>query len=81
MSALAESSDISMPYINRAVGRLEKARRALLDKEDRRPRDARLRPDRLRFAPLGFEQKKLVAARFIREIRLEGDSAVVDWNI
>lgn len=81
MSALAESSDISMPYINRAVGRLEKARRALLDKEDRRPRDSRLRPDRLRFAPLGFEQKKLVAARFIREIRLEGDSAVVDWNI
>ena len=80
MAALAESSDLTMPYINRTVARLEARRRELLERQARlrgRPRPAR----RLEFSPLTFAQKKLVAARFIREIRLSGDRAEVIWNV
>ena len=80
MAALAESSELTMPYINRTVARLEARRRELLERQARlrgRPRPAR----RLEFSPLTFAQKKLVAARFIREIRLSGDRAEVIWNV
>lgn len=31
--------------------------------------------------PLNFEQKKIVAAQFIREIKLDGERAEVVWKI
>ena len=81
MEALAESSDLSMTYINRTIERLEKQRRELLRRQELQR--ARPRPEvgRLRFDALDFEQKKAVAAQFIHEIRLAGDSAEVIWNI
>lgn len=81
MDALAESSDMSMAYINRTIERLEGQRNDLLERQ----RDQKGRPRtnfrRLRFDPLEFEQKKLVAAQFIKEIRLSGDTAEVVWTV
>ena len=81
MDALAESSDMSMGYINRTVERLEDQRKKLL--EGQAKQRGRSHPEfrRLKFEPLEFEQKKLVAAQFIKEIRLSGDNAEVVWNV
>ena len=81
MSALAESSDMAMPYVNRTISRLEAQRQALLDEQAKRQTKPRPKLEHLKFEPLEFEQKKLVAAQFIREIRLADDAATVLWNV
>ena len=80
MDALAESTDVTMSYINRTIQRLEEQRLALEEQLRQKVRPcADLR--RLKFEPLDFEAKKVVAATFIREIRLSGDNAEVVWNV
>lgn len=81
MSALAESSDLTMPYINRTIQRLEGQRRTLLEEQARRHVRPSLPMSRLRFGPLDFEQKKLVASQFIKEVQLADDTANVIWNV
>ena len=81
MEALAESSDLSMTYINRTIERLEKQRRELLRRQELQRTRPRPEIGRLRFDTLDFEQKKAVTAQFIHEIRLDEDSAEVIWNI
>ena len=81
MSALAESSDMSMAYVNRTISRLEEQRQALLDEQSKRQTKPRPKLEHLKFEPLEFDQKKLVAAQFIQEIRLADDTAAVLWNV
>lgn len=81
MSALAESSDLTMPYINRTIERLEQERQTLLDQQAAQYKYPRPNMGRLRFSTLTFEQKKLVAAQFVKEIKLADDSAEVIWNV
>ena len=80
MQALAQSSAVTMPYINRTIAALEEERRALLA---RQAQGAARRPSgrRIVFSALSFQQKKLAAATFIREIRLSGERAEVFWAI
>ena len=80
MTALAESSDLSMRYINHTVKRLEEQRQELLDKLANQPAKAPA-TQRLKFEALGFEQKKMVAAQFIHKICLEHDTATVIWKV
>lgn len=77
MDALAESDTVSVPYIHRAVRRLEEERQALL----RAPEQRAPLPCRLEFGALGLEEKKVVAAQFIQTIRLRGDQAEVVWRV
>nr|WP_269190105.1 recombinase family protein [Intestinimonas massiliensis (ex Afouda et al. 2020)] len=79
MSALSESSDLTMAYINRTIERLDEQRQALLAKQSQRYDRPHL--SRLKFAPLEFDQKKIVAAQFINEVRLENDTATVIWKV
>lgn len=81
MAALAESSSLTMSYINRTVERLERQREELLDRQAKLHKKPVPKLDRLKFGPLSFAQKKLVAAQFIQEIRLSGETAEVIWNI
>ena len=81
MDALAESSEMSMVYINRTVGRLEAQRRELLNRQAERRAHPRPHFNRIHFAELDFEQKKLAAAQFIQEIRLAGENAEVIWRV
>ena len=81
MSALAESSDMSMTYVNRTISRLEEQRQALLEEQAKRQARPRPKLEHLKFEPLEFDQKKLVAAQFIQEIRLADDTAAVLWKV
>lgn len=81
MSALAESSSLTMPYINRTIEKLETQRGELLDRQANLHKTPKSAPNRLKFGPLDFAQKKLVAAQFIQQVKLCGDTAEVIWKI
>lgn len=81
MDALSQSSDLSMAYINRTIQRLEEQRQDFLKRQAHQKIKPRADFRRLKFEPLEFEQKKLVAAQFVKEIRLSGDTADVVWNV
>ena len=80
VDAFASSSDLNTAYLHRALSRLEQERQELLDarkREQNRP----LLPDKLDFSKLSFEDKKTVAAQFIRRIDLHQDHADIIWNV
>ncbi len=80
VDAFASSRDLDTAYLHRALSRLEQERQELLDA--RRREQTRLKLlDKLDFAALSFEDKKLVAAQFIRQIDLYGDHADIVWNV
>ena len=81
MAALAESTALTMSYINRTVEKLETQRRELLERNTTLHKAPMPKLDRLQFGSLDFEQKKLVAAHFIREVRLSGDIAWIIWKV
>lgn len=81
MAALAESDNLTMPYVNRTIQRLEKERQELLQTQERDRTRPRLPAQRIQFSKLDFEQKKLVAGQFIRAVHLAGDKAEVVWSI
>ena len=81
ISALAESSDLTMPYINRTIEKLEEQRGELLERQAKLYASPRPKLNRLKFSPLDFEQKKLVAAQFIQEVKLSGETAEVNWKV
>lgn len=82
MSALAEGSALTMTYINRTIQKLEAQRQEILAKQAQIHTKKQVpKGKRLQFALLSFEQKKIVAAQFIREIKLDGDRAEVVWKI
>ena len=81
MAALAESTALTMSYINRTVEKLETQRRELLERNTTLHKAPMPKLDRLQFGSLDFEQKKLVAAQFIREVRLSGDIAWIIWKV
>lgn len=81
MAALAESDDLTMPYVNRTIQRLEKERQELLENRERERAKPRLPTQRIDFAALDFEQKKLVAGQFIQTVRLFREKAEVEWRV
>ena len=81
MTALAEGSELTMPYINRTIEKLERQRQKLLERQALQHGCLKRKLDPLKFGLLGFEQKKLGAAQFIQETRLSGEPAEMIWNI
>lgn len=80
MDAFAESDDMTSAYLKRAVEKLENSRAELL--ESRRRESARPKlPDKLTFASLGFEEKKMVAAQFIKRINVSENGAAIEWVV
>lgn len=80
IDAFSESPDMSPAYLQRALARLDKERRQLLEagkRDSRRP----ILPQRLVFDRLGFDGKKLAAAQLIRRIEVGDDTAEVIWNV
>jgi DNA invertase Pin-like site-specific DNA recombinase len=80
--AIAESSDISIPYLNREIARLDKEKQRLLaERTVQKKREAAKQLQSLEFDKLSLEERKLVAVQFIDRILLQGDTAEVIWNI
>lgn len=80
IDAFSESPNMSPTYLQRALARLDKERQQLLEarkRDSRRP----ILPQKLVFDHLSFDEKKLVAAQFIRRIEVGDDTAEVVWNV
>ena len=77
VSVLAESSDISTPYIVAQIEKLHKEREEILS----RPKTEYYHAPQLDFASSTFEEKKLIAARFIDKILIEGDEVNIIWKV
>ena len=80
LDAFAESNDLTASYLQRALTRLEQERQALLEAQKRRQSRPAL-PDKLVFSKLSYEEKKMVAAQFIRRIEVYEDHAEICWNV
>lgn len=80
LDAFAESSDLTSAYLQRALTRLEQERQTLLEAR-KRHQSRPVLPDKLVFSKLSFEEKKVVAAQFVRRIDIYGDHAEICWNI
>lgn len=79
LDAFAES-DLSEPYLRRALGRLDKERQMLLEHRKRMESRPAL-PEKPVFSQLNFEEKKAVAAQFIERIEVSSRSAEIRWGI
>ena len=80
IDAFSESEELNPAYLKRALARLEEEREALM--EARKRDSGRLElPKKLVFDTLSLEEKKLVAAQFIRRIEVGDDSAEVIWKV
>ncbi len=81
LSALTESTQLSMQYINQELARLHDAREILIRERETQAQKAKAQYRVLDFPSLAFEEKKIVAKRFIHHIALSEDSAEIIWNI
>ena len=81
MDALAESSTLTMAYVNQAIGRLENQRARLLEQQCATQEENIQTGTKLRFGALSLEEKKMVAAQWIQEIRLGGEEVQVLWYL
>lgn len=80
VDAFAASTSITPAYLQRAMARLEQKRQKILEiwqVEKKRARPVMV----LDFPSLSFQEKKLVAAQFIRRIDVSEESADILWNI
>jgi len=80
LDAFAQSNDLTTGYLQKALAKLEQERQALLETQKRR-QSRPILPDKLVFADLSFEEKKLVAAQFIRRIDLYENDVTIYWNV
>ena len=79
VNAFSESTDMTSVYLSRALSRIEEERKTLTTQMQRR--DSRIAlPERLDFSALSFEEKKTVAAQFIRRISILGENAEIFWD-
>ncbi len=80
IDAFSESADLPPAYLQRSLARLEQERQTVLEAQRREHRRPAL-PTAIDFSTLNFEEKKTVAAQFIRRIEIAEDSAEIIWNI
>lgn len=80
MDAFAESEDLPASYLQKALGKIEKEREVLQQAQRREAGRVPL-PEKLVFSELSFEEKKAVAAQFIRRIEVAKDSAEIIWAV
>ena len=80
MDAFAGDASLPPAYLHRALARIEDERAqiaAARKRENTRP----ALPAKLLFADLPFEDRKAVAAQFIRRIEIDGENVEVIWNV
>ena len=80
IDAFSQGEDMNPAYLQRALARLEEERTAILRARKHQASKPVL-PRRLKFPELSFEEKKKVAAQFIRRVEVGSETAEVQWNI
>ena len=77
VNAIAECDDVSVQYINKQIAALHKQREELLQK----PKSEAPAIQKLDFAKLSFDEKKMISAEFIEKISISGTNVNILWKI
>ena len=77
VSAIAECDEVSVQYISKQIAAFHKQREELLQK----PKSEASAIQKIDFAKLSFEEKKLIAAEFIEKISISGTNVNILWKI
>ncbi len=80
MSAFAESNDLSPVYLQRALKQIEQERERILEIQ-RRDYSRPALPKTIHFPSLNFEEKKAVAAQFIRRVEVSESGVNIIWAV
>lgn len=77
VNAIAECDDVSVQYINKQIAALHKQREELLQK----PKSEAPAIQKLDFAKLSFDEKKMISVEFIEKISISGTNVNILWKI
>lgn len=77
VSAIAECDEVSVQYISKQIAAFHKQREELLQK----PKSEAFAIQKIDFAKLSFEEKKMIAAEFIEKISISGTNVNILWKI
>lgn len=80
IDAFSESADLPPAYLQRSLARLEQERQTILEAQRREQKRPAV-PSSIDFPSLSFEEKKAVAAQFIRRVEVSENSAEIIWNV
>lgn len=72
IAAIAEGSELTVPYINRAIQKLEEERKGLLEQQARSRHRVQSREERIRFSALGLEEKNRLPLSLSRRFGWRG---------
>ena len=78
---MAESSEISMKYINQELEALDARKTEIKEVYKTPDSDRKQNYQRIIFEQLGFEEKKLTAQAFIEKIKVYDDSIEITWKV
>ena len=78
---MAESSEISMKYINQELEALDARKTEIKEAYKTPDSDRKQNYQRIIFEQLGFEEKKLTAQAFIEKIKVYDDSIEITWKV
>ncbi len=80
IDAFSESSDMTKSYLHRTLSKIEEERSAIQSEIQRRNTHVDL-PKKLVFSSLSFDEKKTVAAQYIRRINIVGENVEIIWTV
>lgn len=81
LGLMAESSEISMKYINQELEALDARKTEIKEAYKTPDSDRKQNYQRIIFEQLGFEEKKLTAQAFIEKIKVYDDSIEITWKV
>ena len=77
VSAIAECDEVSVQYISKQIAAFHKQREELLQK----PKSEASAIQKIDFAKLSFDEKKMISAEFIEKISISGTNVNILWKI
>jgi len=77
VTALSESSEISVSYISQQIEKLHSERETLLSQN----KTKKYKESKINLNNSTFEEKKIIASQFIEKILLNGDTAEIIWKL
>lgn len=77
----AKVSDATMELINRELGVLNQKRTEILDEIASQTKRKKVTYEKIDFAALSFEEKKIVARNYLKAVYLYDDECKIEWNV
>ena len=81
VNCIAESTEITMPYLNRQIEKLDEERKKIISSTETKQKSCKYKPVNIIFQNLDNNHKHQVAEAFISKILIGKDSLEIIWKI